>query len=927
MHAPTNDPGSQGRNGFSLSAKLLLMNSAVFACFGVAVLLALGAFDRAEKLLLDAVAHDLDKMVRLSETGRSLTKLFGELDTYLASFHLTPDQAGPRGEALAKRAAEIAAAAPDAAAGAVIVDFGERTRVLVLRCVEAVGVKNRLSLTEEEARKGFETMRTALASASESKERFEAVERRFDRILADRSDVWSVHLFQDIDQNHQDVEEVESVVRDVLALTGSAPAFFAARDRLVAKLREAVYGLIEFHWAAADLKSAAGALAQDKQSLLAFMDAADREIAKANNRVREEISGVVREGGGAALGFFLLAGLTGVLVSTLFVSLNLRRPMRRLLDGAAAFGRGELDVPIRLGRRDEWTTLETGLNDMAARLAKSHAELARSEAFYTRMFELGLLGAAVADKSGAHFVDCNERFASMLGYTREEILALNCKIVTHPDDLPAEYDRWQAIAEGRESGFHVEKRFLKKDGSALDAAASIMARRADDGSVKDVFALVFDITDRVRAERALESMNRGLEALAAERTVMLEAKAAELELAKHRLTEIDRMKTGFLSSVSHELRTPLTSVLGFAKLIRRDFMRWFAPKSEADPQLGRIAERIADNLAVIESEGSRLTRLINDVLDLTKIESGRLSWRDRPTEPGALVESAVRAASGEFSQKPGIELTTLVSAGMPRLLVDPDRLMQVLVNLLNNAAKFTHRGFVRIEADCGDLNSACEERVVEIRVIDSGVGVPPDQLDAIFEKFHQAETDGPNGADAAKAPGTGLGLAISKRIVEHYGGSIRVKSRLGEGSTFIVRLPAPADQARPDGRDKPLGLVADDDAGMRRLLCGILSETGLSTLEAASGAEMLELAKNRRPELVVMDLVMPGPSGRGAVTALKNELALAGLRVIVVSGATPEASRGFGADAVFVKPLDEAAFVKTVRALVPALQDSGESPV
>lgn len=292
-----------------------------------------------------------------------------------------------------------------------------------------------------------------------------------------------------------------------------------------------------------------------------------------------------------------------------------------------------------------------------------------------------------------------------------------------------------------------------------------------------------EVADRKKAEKQLEELNRDLEGLVEKRTQALACQAAELAAANRKLLELDELKSAFLTSVSHELRTPLTSVLGFTKLMDKDLERHIIPLLGKDKALQGKGRRILANLAIIRHEGERLTRMINDFLDLAKIESGRMEWNDRDVDSGELLRHAVDTARGMLSDKPGVQLALDLPDHLPTLHADPDRLEQVLLNLLNNAAKFTIRGSVTLSAG---TNASGE---VEIRVADTGSGIPPHALDMIFDKFHQVTTES---IQADKPKGTGLGLAICREIVSHYGGGIRVESEPGKGSVFIVTLPAAA---------------------------------------------------------------------------------------------------------------------------------------
>ncbi len=286
------------------------------------------------------------------------------------------------------------------------------------------------------------------------------------------------------------------------------------------------------------------------------------------------------------------------------------------------------------------------------------------------------------------------------------------------------------------------------------------------------------VDDMIRSEKELADLNSHLEELVDQRTQALVAKTEELEQANQKLVELDEMKSSFISLVTHELRTPLTSIFGFTKIIGRDVRRYFSPLTSDDAKLAVKTERILNNLSIMDQEGKRLGRLIEDVLDLSKIESGMLEWREELVDPMQSIKKAIDSVSGQIP--PRVMLLTEMSDDLPKVIFDPDRLVQVLLNLIGNALKFMEYGRLTVSArDTGD-------GYLEISVSDSGPGIPREMQEIIFDRFRQADSK----YDYQGRPrGTGLGLAISKQIVEHFNGSIRVESEPGEGSTFSFTIP------------------------------------------------------------------------------------------------------------------------------------------
>lgn len=351
--------------------------------------------------------------------------------------------------------------------------------------------------------------------------------------------------------------------------------------------------------------------------------------------------------------------------------------------------------------------------------------------------------------------------------------------------------------------------------------------------------------------------------------------------------EIDAMKTDFISNVSHELRTPLTSVLGFAKIIGKKLDDSIFPKLDLEEQkLRRAVDQVRGNINIIVSEGERLTSLINDVLDISKMEAGKIEWNFQPNQLGDILNHAVEATSGLFASNERVSLVKEIAPDLPVIELDRHRIIQVVVNLISNASKFTKEGSVTVRA---------EKRREEILVgiTDTGMGIRPEHQDNIFEKFKQV---GDTLTD--KPTGTGLGLPICRQIVESHGGRIWVESEFGKGSTFFFTLPLSRNAAgakerlfeirdldtlvknlkrrvvedtslAPTGARKTV-LVVDDDPNIRALLRQELEDDGYQVAEAESGTVALDYLKEHRPHLVILDIMMPGMNGLDVAAIIKN---------------------------------------------------------
>lgn len=374
--------------------------------------------------------------------------------------------------------------------------------------------------------------------------------------------------------------------------------------------------------------------------------------------------------------------------------------------------------------------------------------------------------------------------------------------------------------------------------------------------------------------------------------------------------EIDRMKTDFIATVSHELRTPLTSVLGFAKITRNKLDNTLTPALPTDDKkVTRALKQVGSNLDIIISEGGRLTSLISDVLDISKMEAGRMEWKMAPFAPAELLARSIEATTSLFGDG-AVELRSEIEQDLPELHGDFDRLMQVVINLISNAAKFTAQGRVVVAA-------RRTRQGVEFSVTDSGEGIAPHAQEQIFLKFRQV-----GDTLTAKPMGTGLGLPISQQIAAAHGTEITVRSRLGAGARFAFALSATgAMEPRPPGRVETLVhhlsahvaehhpasdacvLIVDDDESLRELLRQQLEERGYRTLQAADGYAAIDLVRARRPDLVLLDIMMPGISGFDVAAVLKSDPSTQTIPVLVLS-IIEDAERGaqIGVDSHVTKP-------------------------
>lgn len=382
------------------------------------------------------------------------------------------------------------------------------------------------------------------------------------------------------------------------------------------------------------------------------------------------------------------------------------------------------------------------------------------------------------------FLYVNNAAATLFGYTREELQE------KHVNDIsPDAHIRDGILKKIRTEGtVSFELRGIRRDGSLFPMEITSHFIQFDSQEFEFIFTT--DLTLRKEAEEALATMNRELEGLVEKRTHALQKNARELESANIRLTEVDRLKSNLLSTVTHELKTPLTSIIGYTKLTSRDFERDFQPIAQGNVSLARRADRIHSNLTVISDEGTRLLGLIDNFLALSRLKAGASSGTRQPVRVNEAVHRAVALSQSTFAAYPDISLTVKEEPDLPPVNVSPDNLVQVVLNLLDNAAKFSNQGEVTL------TTAMTDDRHVQIAIRDMGPGIPETEYKKIFEPFHQICED--EHCTINKPPGTGMGLPICRHIVESFDGSISVESPENGGAIFIVELPPHTDDKTKD---------------------------------------------------------------------------------------------------------------------------------
>jgi GAF domain-containing protein/DNA-binding response OmpR family regulator len=369
--------------------------------------------------------------------------------------------------------------------------------------------------------------------------------------------------------------------------------------------------------------------------------------------------------------------------------------------------------------------------------------------------------------------------------------------------------------------------------------------------------------------------------------------ARSYELAQQairEMRELDRLKSQFLANMSHELRTPLNSIIGFSRVILKGID-------------GPVTELQEQDLNAIYNSGQHLLRLINDILDLSKIEAGKMELAFDDVNVADTITSVLPTVSGLIKDKP-ITLQKEIADDLPVVRADSVRIRQVLINLLSNAAKFTERGSITVSAQV-ETNEMGQPEIM-IKVIDTGPGIAPEDQEKLFQPFSQVDA-----SPTRKTGGTGLGLSISRRLVELHGGRIGVHSEVGKGSIFYFTLPIP--RAREAGKTQEEGrrsdrviLAIDDDAQVIALYERYLQPQGFQVIALTDPLQAKERIRQLRPFAVTLDIMMPGKDGWTLLNELKTDPETRDIPVIICS-ILEEEEKGFslGAADYLVKPILE----------------------
>jgi signal transduction histidine kinase/CheY-like chemotaxis protein len=517
--------------------------------------------------------------------------------------------------------------------------------------------------------------------------------------------------------------------------------------------------------------------------------------------------------------------------------------------------------------------------DHRARVA-AEAELRLSEERYRVGFDVAPEPLLTYDVERRLIVDANSKACELFKRTRDEMRRVKLADLsppTQPDgrsSVDASLDRLGAALGGDSTPYTW---LFLVDGEVVPCETQIVHLPTTSRNLARISMI--DLRERIRAEE-------------------LRRRSVELELQNRRIQEANRLKSEFLANMSHELRTPLNAIIGFAELLH---------DGQVEPGTPTFQEFLGDIL----TSGRHLLQLINDVLDLAKVEAGKLEFRPERVDVARLL-SEVAAILRTIAASKQLKIETIVDPRVAQVVLDPARFKQVAYNYLSNALKFTPPGgsiTARVSPEGQDA--------FRFEVTDTGIGIAPKDQARLFVEFQQLE-----GGAAKRHQGTGLGLALTRRLVEAQGGSVGVRSTAGEGSTFFAILPidvkatiehAPPPRSVSAAEGARTILVVEDDVRDAAQLVTTLASAGYSVEIASTGAEAISHWRTRRFDAITIDLLLPDMSGLDLLAALHGEGGKLGVPIIVVT-VVPDAKvvAGFAVHDILHKPLDRQTLLESL---------------
>ncbi len=553
--------------------------------------------------------------------------------------------------------------------------------------------------------------------------------------------------------------------------------------------------------------------------------------------------------------FVLLAILILLVVSLALMYLTrklIAAPLHQLTNGAEQIMDGKLEIYIPIFTKDELGTLADAFNRMVSQLRQTLDVSRKNEEHFRSLIENASDVITILSDDG--YIRYESPSAErILGYKSGELVNKQLYDLIHPDDLPSVMDVFTKVIRNPGIIRAAEFRFCHKDGSWC-VFECIANKPVQDAEFTGTILNWREITERKRVQEELQKAKEGAEAA-------------------------NQAKSGFLANMSHELRTPLNAIIGYSEMLMEDAedMGDEATLEEAVPDLQKIL-----------ASGKHLLELINDILDLSKIEAGKMDIYLETFDLSELVKDVVSTVQ-PLVEKNVNTLEVSFSDDLGTMYADMTKIRQSLFNLLSNACKFTEQGTISLDVEKGQGQGGQKTEWFTLSVSDTGIGMTPEQMGKLFQSFSQADA-----STTRKFGGTGLGLLITKRFCEMMGGDISVESEDGKGTTFTIRIPGEAPEARPAPNVEESSpenfqkggytvLVIDDDPNTRDMMKRFLDKEGIRAETVSGGREGLRIAKELHPDAITLDVMMPDMDGWSVLTQLKADPDLADIPVIMLT--------------------------------------------
>ncbi len=528
----------------------------------------------------------------------------------------------------------------------------------------------------------------------------------------------------------------------------------------------------------------------------------------------------------------------------------------------------------------------------------AEAELIKSKKFTESIISQAQDGIIVLDLDGK-FIQVNRAFENMTQYPIGDLLGKHLREVFLKSHSTGSFTIFELLSKS--AGKNIDWDFVRKDNSSFPVTVSASFILDDEGKPNMIMAIIKDVTEYKRILEELTLHKEHFEELVDKRTKELAITNKKLLVAKEKAEESDRLKSAFLSNMSHEIRTPMNAIIGFSQILK-------------DTNISREAH--SDYLNIIINKGNLLMNIINDIIDISKVEADKIEIAKSVCNVEMIMDE-IQAGSinaGAGAKKGNLELLFEKSGNQKGLMIfsDPFRLKQILTNLIDNAIKFTSSGFVKV--GYGIVNGK-DGDFVKFRIEDTGIGIAPENIDLIFNRFRQIED-----THTREFGGTGLGLAITKKLVHLLKGKIWVDSEFGKGSTFYFTIPylpvtvkqenpvqAPVLKSNYNWADKQV-LIVEDNISSFLLLNSYLSITKIKTLHTVNGTEAVRICKSTPDiDIVLMDIQLPGLNGYEATRQIKSfnkELVIIAQTAYAMAGDEKKALEA-GCDDYLSKPIEK----------------------